>query len=86
MRGKIVLLVIISFILTNVVAFLDEGIQTFDYLNHVADWFALILYTILFLIFPLVIFYRTKYSVKRKFEYALLGFIPVVLLILLQLK
>jgi hypothetical protein len=77
-------LFIISFLLTNVVAYLDEGIRTFDYLTHLGDWIALIIYSILFLAFPLLIFFLVKKNEKTRFKSSLLGFAPVILLILLQ--
>lgn len=80
------LLVFISFLLTNIVAFLDEGIRTFDYLTRPGDWIALIIYTIFFLCIPLAIFFLLKRDEKHRFLYSLFGFVPVLLLILMQLR
>ena len=85
MRKYILLLVLISFVLTNIVAFLDEGIRTFVYLSRLSDWVALILYTTVFLILPLLIFLLVKKKAKRRFVVSLLGFTPGILLIVLQL-
>lgn len=78
-------LVFISCILTNTIAFLDEGIRTFDYLLHFGDWIALLIYTFLFLIVPFSIFFLVKKSVKTRFLRALFGFGPAVFLILVLL-
>ena len=78
-------LVIISFVLTNFVAFLDEGIRNFEYLTRISDWVALILYTTVFLILPLLIFFLVKKNAKKRFVVSLLGFTPGILLIALQL-
>ncbi len=80
------LLLFVSFLLTNIIAFLDEGIRTFEYLNRAGDWVALIIYSILFLIIPLLIFFLMKKTLKERFLFSLLGFIPAVFLILLQLR
>jgi len=76
-------LVLISFILTNLVAFLDEGIHSFEYLMHAGDWVALIIYTILFLIIPFLIFFLYKKNLKIRFLVSILGFTPAILLIIL---
>ena len=49
-------LIIINFLGTNVVVFLDEGIHTFEYLTRFIGWVALLLYIMLFLILPLTLF------------------------------
>ncbi|MCB0446164.1 MAG: hypothetical protein KDD03_01370 [Gelidibacter sp.] len=77
-------LIIISFLLTNVVAYLDEGIRTFDYLMRFSDWVALIIYTTLFLAIPFLIFFLVKKNEKKRFILALFGFVPVIILIVLQ--
>ena len=79
-------LILISFILTNFVAFLDEGVHTFEYLSRSGDGVALVIYTIVFLIIPLLIFFLVKVNLKRRFLYALFGFTPPILLMLLQLR
>ena len=79
-------LITISFIITNVVAYLDEGIRTFEYLKPPGDWIALLVYTILFLLIPFLFFFINKRKLKTRFMASLLGFTPVFLLILLQLK
>lgn len=77
-----VILILISFIITNIVAYLDEGIRTFDYLTRLGDWIALIIYTFIFLIIPLLlylIFNKNKY----KLYVATLGFLaPIIVFIL----
>ena len=78
-------LIVISFLLTNVVAYLDEGIRSFDYLQYGSDWIALLIYTILFLAIPFLVFFISKKKLKTRFIMSLFGFTPVVLLILLQL-
>ena len=83
MKGRHILLLFgVSFLLTNVVAYLDEGIRTFEYLTRLGDWIALVMYTTFFSLLPLVILYLSKGGVKRRFSLALLGFLPVVVLIL----
>jgi hypothetical protein len=84
-RKYILLLVLISFLLTNVVAYLDEGLHSFEYLNHGSDWVALLVYTIIFLIIPLILFFGIRKSYKGRFTFSLFGFVPTVMLILLQL-
>ncbi|OUR91656.1 hypothetical protein A9Q87_10145 [Flavobacteriales bacterium 34_180_T64] len=84
-RTYVIKLVVISFLLTNSVAFLDEGIRTFDYLKHIGDWIALLIYTLLFSILPILIFFMSKKNFKDRFYWSLLGFIPVALLIFFQL-
>ncbi|WP_353777392.1 hypothetical protein [Winogradskyella sp. 3972H.M.0a.05] len=84
-RRQLILLVIISFLLCNVVAYLDEGIRTFEYLTMPGDWIALIIYTIVFMILPLILFLSFRKS-KLKFRIALVGFAPVILLILGQIQ
>ena len=81
LRKQLLGLIIISFVITNVVAFLDEGIRTFDYLTRIGDWIALLIYTVLFLILPLIIFYIMKDN-RRRFYGALIGFVPTLFLIL----
>lgn len=81
LRKQLLGLIVISFIITNVVAFLDEGIRTFDYLTRIGDWIALLIYTVLFLILPMIIFFMIKDKSKR-FYGALIGFVPTVFLIL----
>lgn len=85
-RNYVLRLVLISFVLTNIVAYLDEGIRTFDYLSQPGDWIALIIYSILFLIVPLLMFFLIKMNPKQRFTYSLFGFLPPFLLILLQLR
>ncbi len=79
-------LVVISFILTNAVAYLDEGLRNFDYLNHLGDWIALIMYTTAFLVIPLLLFFGVRKKLNNRFAFSLFGFVPTVLLILLQLS
>ncbi|WP_456437956.1 hypothetical protein [Psychroserpens sp.] len=87
MEGKYAFgLVVISFFLTNLVAFLDEGIRSFEYLNHAGDWVALAIYTVLFLIIPFLIFFLIKKNLKRRFLFSLFGFTPTILLTVLQLR
>ena len=74
-------LLIISFLITNLVAYLDEGIRTFEYLTHIGDWIALLFYTSLFLSIPLIIFFLVK-SEKWRFYLALTGFLPALFFIL----
>jgi len=82
MEKKFVLfLLIIAFLLCNCVAYLDEGIRTFDYLKSPGDWVALVIYTKLFSILPFVIFFLSKGKERKRFYFAFLGFIPVLLLI-----
>ena len=85
-RKYILLLVLISFLLTNVVAYLDEGLHSFDYLNHGSDWVALFIYTTVFLIIPLLLFFGVRKKLDRRFLFSLFGFLPTVMLILLQLS
>ncbi len=81
LRKQLLCLIVISFIITNIVAFLDEGIRTFDYLTRIGDWIALLIYTVLFLILPMIIFFMIK-DENRRFYGALIGFVPTVFLIL----
>jgi len=85
-RKYILLLVLISFLLTNLVAYLDEGLRDFDYLKHLGDWVALIVYTAGFLIIPLLLFFIRTKKLKERFAFSLLGFAPTIMLILLQLS
>jgi hypothetical protein len=57
-----------SFILTNSIALLDEGIQSFKYFKHRGDWVALLVYTFLFLLLPLLIFFMGKKSLNLNFR------------------
>ena len=84
-KKYIIILVAISFLLTNCIAFLDEGIRTFDYLKHAGDWIALFIYTILFVLIPFFIFFLRKEKPKTKFIISLAGFSPVLVFILIQL-
>lgn len=84
-RKYIVWLIIISFLLTNAMAFLDEGLRSFEYLKHLGDWVALMLYTFAFLIIPILLFYGINKSYKNKFVFSLFGFVPTLMLILIQL-
>jgi hypothetical protein len=68
---------------TNILAFLDEGVRTFNYLTHFGDWIALVLYTILFLILPLILYVVFRKS-KKRLLIALIGFTPVLFLIIIQ--
>lgn len=70
-------LVVISFFLTNIVAFLDEGLYSFKYLTRLGDWVAIIIYTALFLLIPFLIFFWIKKSEKVRFINSLFGFAPV---------
>ncbi|MCK7589341.1 hypothetical protein M0G43_02020 [Subsaxibacter sp. CAU 1640] len=78
-------IVLISFLLTNCIAYLDEGIRTFDYLMRLSDWVALFIYTALFLLLPFAIFFISKSNIKWRFSKALLGFAPAIILIMLML-
>ena len=78
-------LVLISFLLTNIVAYLDEGLYNFNYLSNGGDWFALIIYTIVFLVIPFLLFFGIRKKLNKRFEFSLLGFIPTIMLILIQL-
>ena len=80
-RNQLIGLTLISFLITNSIAFLDEGIRTFDYLSNPGDWIALLIYTLLFLIIPLLLFFNAKHK-KHRFKMALLGFLPTLFLIL----
>ena len=84
-KRHIIILIAISFLITNAVAYLDEGIRTFEYLKSPGDWIALGIYTLLFLIIPFSIYALSKTPIKRKYHLSLLGFSPPLLLILLQL-
>lgn len=82
-KKHILYLVIISFLLCNSIAFLDEGIHGFEYLTHASDWVALLIYTTIFLILPLIIYSASENNNKR-FYFALSGFVlPLILIILL---
>ncbi len=83
-RKPLIVLVLVSFLLCNAVAYFDEGLRSFNYLTQGGDWIALLIYTLLFLIAPLILFYSYKRS-KQRLPIALLGFTPVVILILLQI-
>jgi len=83
-KQYIFILILISFALTNVIAYLDEGIRTFDYLTRIGDWIALIMYTFIFSVIPLVLFFAFRKS-KSRFLIALSGFLPVLYLIFNQL-
>ncbi len=85
-RKFTLLLLLISFALTNVVAYLDEGIRNFEYLTQLGDWIALIMYTVGFLILPLLIFLLLKKGDRKRFSYSLLGFAPMIMLIIVQLS
>lgn len=79
-------LIFISFFLTNLIAFLDEGVRSFEYLTQPGDWVALVIYTVLFLIIPFLIFFFIKKNLKKRFLLSLFGFTPTIVLILLQLR
>ena len=82
MEKKFILfLIVIAFLLCNCIAYLDEGIRTFDYLKSPGDWVALVIYTVLFSVLPFVLLFLSKGKEQKRFNYALLGFIPVLLLI-----
>ncbi len=83
-RKQLILLIAISFLFCNVAAFLDEGIRTFDYLFQFGDWIALILYSTLVSFFP-ILFYLNLKKHKHRFPTSLIGFAPIVFLILIQL-
>ncbi len=74
-------LILISFLLCNVVAYLDEGIHTFYYLTQGGDWSALIIYTALFTVLPITIYSFIKGSFKKRFLFSIIGFAPILLLI-----
>ena len=82
-KKNIYILILISFLTTNIIAFLDEGLRTFNYLTHLGDWIALVLYTILFVILPLVLYVVFRKS-KKRLLIALIGFLPALLLIIIQ--
>ncbi len=84
-KKHILALFVISFLITNGVAYLDEGIRSFDYLISSGDWIALGIYTLLFLIVPVSIYTLSKRPNKNKFLLSLFGFTPPILLIALQL-
>ena len=81
---NILKLIFISFLITNILAFLDEGVRSFNYLTHFGDWIALGLYTILFLILPLILYAVFRKS-KKRFLIAIVGFSPALLLIIIQI-
>ncbi len=81
---QVLALTIISFLLCNAVAYFDEGLNSFNYLTHGGDWVALFMYTVLFLVLPLILFFSFKKS-KLRLPIALIGFAPVVLLLTIQL-
>ena len=83
-RKQLILLILISFLLCNVGAFFDEGIRTFNYLFQYGDWIALIVYSALFSVFP-VLFYLNLKKHKDRFPVSLIGFAPIVFLIIVQL-
>jgi len=56
------------FLATNILAFLDEGVRTFYYLTHIGDWIALVFYTILFLILPLILYFVYRKIKKETFN------------------
>ena len=80
-KKHILLILIIAFFLCNCVAYLDEGIRTFEYLKSPGDLVALVIYTLLFSVLPFVIFILSKGKEGRRFYIALFGFMPVLLLI-----
>ena len=83
-RKNIYILIFISFLITNILAFLDEGVRTFNYLTHLGDWIALLSYTILFLILPLILYIVFRKS-KKRLLIAFIGFSPALLLIIIQI-
>ena len=76
---------LVAFAMVNTVAYFDEGIRSFKYLTVPGDWVALIIYTILFSILPLILYYSQKKEAETRLLVALLGFIPVTFLIMLFL-
>jgi hypothetical protein len=83
-KKNIYILILISFLTTNILAFLDEGVRSFRYLTHFGDWIALLLYTILFLILPLILNVVFRKS-KKRLLIALIGFSPALFLIIIQI-
>lgn len=84
-RKYIFYLLSFSFLLTNIVAYLDEGIKTFDYLTRLGDWVALVIYTGLFSFLPIVILILSKGKEKRRLLHAFFGYTPVILLIFMMI-
>lgn len=80
-RKQLIILLVISFLLCNVMAFLDEGIRTFDYLFQSVDWIVLIVYSALVSVFP-ILFYLNLKKHKHRFPVSLIGFAPIVFLII----
>ncbi len=72
----------ISFLLCNAVAFLDEGLYSLHYLTQPDGWGALIIYTVIFMLVPITLFISIKKNVQLRFYISLLGFLPVMILIL----
>ena len=84
-RKYVLFIFLLSFLITNVIAFLDEGIRTFNYLFQTGDWIALIIYTHLFSFLPLLLLILNKKNTRHRFLISLLGFIPPIYIILIQL-
>jgi hypothetical protein len=84
-RKYVLFIFLLSFLITNVIAFLDEGIRTFNYLFQTGDWIALIIYTLLFSFLPLLLLILNKKNTRHRFLISLLGFIPPIYIILIQL-
>ena len=80
-KKHILMLLGISFLLCNCVAFLDEGRYSFHYLTQGGDWIALVVYTALFMVVPITLFTSAKKKIKTRFYRSLIGFSPIVLLI-----
>jgi len=75
----------LSFLFCNCVAFLDEGRYSFNYMLQAGDWVAMLLYTALFMVVPLALFISIKKSMKTRFYLSLWGFSPIIIFILLMI-
>ena len=85
MKKQLTIILLISFLLCNLMAFLDEGLYSFNYLTQLGDWVALIMYTIIFAIVPIAILVSSKKPQKQSFYNSLFGFSLAVILILVML-
>ena len=80
-KKYIIALCVISFLLVNGVGYFDEGTRNFNYLAEPGEWVIILMFTGLGVVLPLTLFVMLKKKIKTRFYRSLIGFSPVVLLI-----
>lgn len=77
-RKDVIVLLLVSFVLTNILAYLDYDSGNFDY--FIEKWTVVLIMTLIFAILPIVLLLILR---KRKYKlyFSLFGFLPVLYLI-----